>query len=481
MLIRSLAFIFFLSGFASLIYQVAWQRLLTLHYGVGPLSVTLIVSIYMAGLGVGGLLGGFLAERIKQRLALYCIVELLIGVFGLVSLPFLDLLGRYTAGSNYLVSSFYILLFFFIPTSLMGITLPLITKIFNHLIQNFLHTVSFLYFINTIGAAVGALFASYILISFFGMDTAIYLAAIINFVLAGLIFLSRTQKEQPYTPAIRKDTEPILGSGAYIFVFVTGFLAIGYEIVWFRIVGVLVKSSPYAFSTVLSIVLFGIGFGSYRMSKYLREHQTTNKKSLLFLLQFLIGSYVMVVTAAYYYLTKYTAFEILTRASFGIDVHPSLPRIFPSNATDFVFAAYRVLDVFMWPMIFVFLPALFMGASFPLIAWLALSEHDKEGKTVGRVYFFNTIGNVAGGVVTGFLLLALLGTEITLLVFSLVGIVLGIFVSSFRNRPVSVFTRVAVVMLLVLAGLVFFPKKGNSTKRCINLRGRDSNFILKKG
>ena len=175
----------------------------------------------------------------------------------------------------------------------MGITLPLITKIFNHLIQNFLHTVSFLYFINTIGAAVGALFASYILISFFGMDTAIYLAAIINFVLAGLIFLSRTQKEQPYTPAIRKDTEPILGSAAYIFVFVTGFLAIGYEIVWFRIVGVLVKSSPYAFSTVLSIVLFGIGFGSYRMSKYLREHQTSDKKSLLFLLQFLIGSYAL--------------------------------------------------------------------------------------------------------------------------------------------------------------------------------------------
>src|SRR5262245_59213521 len=158
MLIRSLAFIFFLSGFASLIYQVAWQRLLTIHYGVGPLSITLIVSIYMAGLGVGGLIGGFLAERVKQRLVLYCIVELLIGVFGLVSLPFEVLLGRYTAGSNYLVSSFYIFLFFFIPTSLMGITLPLITKIFNHLIQNFLNTVSFLYFVNTIGGAAGALF-----------------------------------------------------------------------------------------------------------------------------------------------------------------------------------------------------------------------------------------------------------------------------------------------------------------------------------
>ena len=123
----------------------------------------------------------------------------------------------------------------------------------------------------------------------------------------------------------------------------------------------------------------------------------------------------------------------------------------------------------------------FYGRSFPLIAWLALSEHDKEGKTVGRVYFFNTIGNVAGGVVTGFLLLALLGTEITLLVFSLVGIVLGIFVSSFRNRPVLVFTRVAVVMLLVLAGLVFFPKKGELYETMHQSPGEGFQFYSEEG
>src|SRR5262245_16059932 len=92
--------IFFFSGFASLICQVAWQRSLASDYGVGAISITLIVSVYMVGLGLGALLGGFLAERVRNKIILYFIVELLIGVFGIASLPFLDYLGRYTAGSD---------------------------------------------------------------------------------------------------------------------------------------------------------------------------------------------------------------------------------------------------------------------------------------------------------------------------------------------------------------------------------------------
>ena len=133
-----LSFIFFFSGFAALMYQVVWQRLLTLHYGVGAISIALIVSVYMFGLGIGALFGGFLAERIKNKIFLYFIVELLIGCFGLISLSFLDFLGKYTAGSNYSLSFIYMFLFLSIPTLLMGITLPLLTKIFNSLINNFI-------------------------------------------------------------------------------------------------------------------------------------------------------------------------------------------------------------------------------------------------------------------------------------------------------------------------------------------------------
>src|SRR5262245_11475897 len=89
-----LAMVFFASGVASLIFQVAWQRLLTLHYGVGPVSVTLIVSVYMFGLGIGALFGGYLVERIQKRVALYVCLEVALGLFGLASLPYLDYLGQ---------------------------------------------------------------------------------------------------------------------------------------------------------------------------------------------------------------------------------------------------------------------------------------------------------------------------------------------------------------------------------------------------
>lgn len=103
--------VFFFSGFSALIYQVVWQRLLTLHYGVGPVSVTLIVSVYMVGLGVGSLFGGYLAEKVRSKIVLYSAIELLIGIFGLISLPFLHWIGSATAGSSYVLSLFFMFLF----------------------------------------------------------------------------------------------------------------------------------------------------------------------------------------------------------------------------------------------------------------------------------------------------------------------------------------------------------------------------------
>ena len=95
-----LATVFFFSGLAGLIYQVAWQRLLTVHYGVGAVSITLIVSVYMLGLGLGSLLGGRLAERSREPYALYATIEGALGLTGLVSFPIILALGRLTAEST---------------------------------------------------------------------------------------------------------------------------------------------------------------------------------------------------------------------------------------------------------------------------------------------------------------------------------------------------------------------------------------------
>src|SRR3569833_2887551 len=86
-----LIFIFFASGFSSLAYQVAWQRILTLYYSIENISTTLIVSVYMLGLGLGAIIGGKLAERIKNKILFYFVIELLIGCFGFISIPFLEI------------------------------------------------------------------------------------------------------------------------------------------------------------------------------------------------------------------------------------------------------------------------------------------------------------------------------------------------------------------------------------------------------
>jgi predicted membrane-bound spermidine synthase len=458
-----LSFIFFFSGFAALMYQVAWQRLLTVYYGVGSISITLIVSIYMFGLGLGALFGGFLAERSKNKIIFYFVVELLIGCFGLISLPFLDFLGRYTAGSSYILSFLYMFIFLSVPTFLMGVTLPLLTKIFNALIRNFLSTVSLLYFTNTIGAAVGAVFTSYVIISFWGLDSAIYCAATMNFILALLIFSAKffPAVQQPaYDTATPEKKGIILGRAAYLLVFITGFLAIGYEIAWFRIIHIFIKSTSYAFSSVLSVYLLGIALGSLGMNHLLKKNMSFDNRNLFYFLQFLIGVIVIVIIVGYYYSTKFTSLEIFTRASFSSGLHPVIQ--FPSTISfkAFLRDIYSLCDVFLWPFIFVFIPTVLMGASFPLISLLALSQKDKEGKTVGSVYFFNIIGNVFGGIFTGFLLLPYWGTEITLFGFSVIGVLFILFVTKFAGNKLHLSKRIAVVVVLLIVSVLFFPKKG---------------------
>ena len=455
-----LGFIFFLSGFSSLIYQVVWQRLLTVHYGVGSISITLIISIYMFGLGLGALFGGYFAEKIKKRIKLYFFIELLLGFFGLISPYFLDLLGKYTAGANYLVTLACLFIFLSFPTLLMGMTLPLLTKIFNSILHDFIASVSFLYFINTLGAAFGAVFSSYIAISFFGLDGAIYIAVVINFILAALILYTGRKNDlnQEAYQAVKQESaaQNTFISTAYLLVFTTGFLAIGYEIVWFRIISVLIKDSPYGFSSMLFVYLVGIALGSYAMNRFLLR-SSIDKKALFFRMQFFIGAYVLLVFTAYYFLTKHTALSIVTTWSFSQPVHPPfLSYNAPSlhSLRDVLQYIFTAGDVIFWPLFFIFIPTMFMGASFPLITALALSRQDREGATVGAVYFFNVVGNVLGGLITGFILLKYVGSEVTLLTFSLIGVSFLLF----TDRRLLKRNIVTVIVIFAFS-LALFPKR----------------------
>jgi spermidine synthase len=457
--------VFFASGFSSLVYQVSWQRILTLYYSVENISTTLIVTVYMLGLGLGAIIGGYFAERVRHKLILYVCIELLIGVFGCISIPFLEFLGKSTAGSSYTTSFIYMFAFLCFPTILMGSTLPLLTKIFNNILDNFLFSLSYLYFINTLGAAAGALISSFVFISFFGLDTSIYFAAAINIIIAALIFGFRNSiSTQEKIVAAGSPLEINKSKGfsnikiIYLIVFVTGFIAIGYEIIWFRIIGTLVKASAYAFSSVLFIYLVGIAIGSYFMKKYLSYSTVINKKNLFFAFQFSIALFVLFSIAGYYNLVeKVTFFARINALSFNSMHHPTIIIPFFGSPGLIIKNLFLLTDVFIWPLIFVFVPTLLMGASFPLITSLAFKD-EREGSTVGRVYFFNVLGNVAGGLFTGLLFLSILGTEYSLLLFSLVGL---FFVFLINSKRIIFQLKYKILVIASLIGLIiiFFPRE----------------------
>ena len=153
------ATLFLISGAAGLIYEIAWQRLLEQHFGVTMTSVTLIVSAYMAGLGIGSLVGGRIAVNLKSTLLVYGLLEVGIALFGVVSPRVILWIGQSMAGSPYalvFLISFVVLL---IPTFLMGMTLPLLTQSFVDRVETSGRVIGVLYGINTLGAAIGSALA----------------------------------------------------------------------------------------------------------------------------------------------------------------------------------------------------------------------------------------------------------------------------------------------------------------------------------
>jgi spermidine synthase len=459
--------IFFLSGLASLIDQVAWQRLLTLYYGVGAVSTTLIVSAYMLGLGFGSLLGGRVARRSRNPYALYAAVQGALGAAGVASLPCMPALASTAAAASPVGTAVALFAFLCVPTMLMGMTLPVVVDLVARQTPDFMGSVARLYFVNTLGAACGALLSGFLLVSVLGLDGCIYLAAGINLCLALVILRGRpSDRAEPFAQAASAaGAAPGHRRLAYLLVCCAGFMAIGYEIVWYRVIGVLVKDSPYAFASVLTVYLLGIALGSRAVFRYTRRKPDTNGRDVFFTLQFLIGATVLLTFVGYYYLSGVPGFRTLTQLSFLAEQHPSPALFLRSPGLHSLEDAYLLLDVFLWPLLFMLVPTMLMGASFPLIASVALSRRGGEGEAVGSTCFFAVIGNVLGGVTTGLGLLPAIGSEATVLTFVVAGLLFGLAprTSSTAAQRTPFLTprwRTVAVFSLAVIGIAVFPRGG---------------------
>ena len=358
-----------------------------------------------------------------------------------------------TAGADYWLAALCIFCFLLFPTILMGATLPVAIQALQGFDRDLLRNVSSYYFMNTIGAATGCFLGGTVLISLVGLDGTIYLAALLNLLLAGAILgFVRSDRNHVADRRIPVQMESMPPRLLYPAVFISGFIAIGYEIIWFRLVGVLLKDFDLAFTIMLSVYLAAVAFGSLHVHRIVRMVPWKGPRNCYLGLNGLIALSVAGTVCAFYYLQG-------GLAGLGLDQLRQAP-ILPVPPEQWSLLAIGALPANLLACIgvagfFIALPAYFMGATFPLLASLAPNAARHPALAVSWVYATAVFENLAGALVTGFVLLPVLGTERTMLVFVLTGLSFFALVShqarGYRGRILYRFVAPAALGIVIFA------------------------------
>ena len=447
---------FFLSGAAALVYQIAWQRILALHSGVGIYSIAMIVAAFMAGLGVGSRWGGALSVRLAARSALlrFAWLEIGIAAFGLLSVP-LYYGWLYQRGAWLYTSPWRAGILHFVgllaPTALMGMSLPFLVRAVVSRAEGAGRRIGFLYGVNTLGAAAGALAAPWLLIRYYGIDGAVRWAALANlavglaaFVLARVLPSIDVGTAEPPAPAAA-GVEARAGRpfGLWLALYaLSGFCALSLEIVWFRLVDVVVRSWAFTFGTVLAIYLLGSAVGSLigarvvsRITRPLRAFLLVQCALLVYsgvavLLLYLLPPDTPFYRWYYDYWRGYDGFALGQDWEWG-----------------------RLLRLYaLMPALLYGVPTILMGLSFPILQHAVHDDPRTSGRKVGFLQAANIAGCVAGSLLVGLVLLGALGTTGTLRVLMAGGIVFAVLGLRYYG-PQPAFVVAALASLGLVIGL----------------------------
>ena len=457
-LVRRFMAVFFVAGMPALIYQVAWQRLLSLYFGVDVYSTSVTVASFMAGLGLGSLMGGRIADLTRRPAAWYAAIELLLAIAGASSPLLFPAIGTEVAGSDLAVVAAVSFLLLVVPTTLMGMTLPMMSRIV--VVEGELGArVSHLYGLNTLGAAVGALLTSYLLIGSLGLDGTIYVAALLNGLLAFTVWRlspqghGRTRGPAPTPAPVRAIGRE--GTHAVWMVallsFGSGLVALGYEIVWYRVLSIILHGTVYVFGTVLCVYLLGVGFGALRAA---RTIDSPGRLLRFGRAQLMMAAWVLVFFVVLGRLSALPGLRHVLGASFFTSFHPS-PELVSGTVSRF--ALYSLFDIPLWTVAMLGVPTFLMGYGFPNLVRAAASSVALLGGSVGSVYCANIVGATAGSLLVGFVTLHYLGTERTLLLLALLGVALGL-TALRQGRSGSRRDQALAVAVGVLA--LLFPARG---------------------
>lgn len=480
------ASLFLVSGAAGLVYQIVWERLLELFFGVTMVSVTLIVGAFMAGLGLGSLLGGRLALQVKNTLLVYGLLELGVAAFGLVSQPLIFWVGQKTAGSPYALVFLLSFLILLIPTTLMGMTLPFLTQSFVHRVETSGSVIGVLYGINTLGAAFGTVLAGFVLIGAYGFDGTTYIAVAMNAIVGTLaVALARRQAHnvqvsEPEPQIIASVTQWDYGT-ILISSFLVGFIGLGFEMLWIRILHIVNKNTAYSFPSILFIFLLGLALGGYIFG---RAADKSKNPVLLFCKIEMTGAILAAFTLlVFWWSLQYNPPWI---QNFFETQKPVLPFLKVQHewllSKRVLFTS--LLDYFL-PILILVLPAsILQGGGLPVLDRIAIHNPALAGRRVGDIHLANIIGSVTGTLVISFILLPRIGSEWTLKLLALLTVSFATFyVFRFTNRDDSKrdLPRLAGFGLVLLLGLLLTPGKGQFYTRLYETGMHQDAIISESG
>lgn len=423
--------LFLISGAAGLMCEVAWTRMLLAIFGAGIYAVAAVLAAFMAGLALGSWLLGRVTDRMQRPLRVYGILEFLIGGMGLL-IPLLIQLIDKVDGWAYLnfEQNFTVLTalrfgvaftLMLIPTTLMGATLPVLSRFMIRDQERMGLHVGSLYAINTLGAVTGAFLAGFVLIGAFGLFATQCIAAACNFIvgIAAIAFSLKTERggvmiAEPAAEMeiARADEAPAgpLWQARWVLMtaFITGIVALAAQVMWSRsliFAFEYLKNTTYSFSAMLTVFLAGLAVGSAFIGPFVDRH--ANPYRLYGTLLALIGTTIII------------SVWVLEGGASGFKLAD------PQNPDTSLNWVRAVFNIMLQTFGVLGLPTLLMGMAFPVAARVVV-RFGNVGRDVGRLYALNTVGAILGSVLAGFVLAPLLGLTNSLLLLGAVDLILGI-------------------------------------------------------
>lgn len=447
--LRLLIVAFFLSGTGALIYQVIWQRMLGLFAGADSTSAALVVGAFLLGLGIGSLIASYLADRLTpgRAVAYYALCETAIALFALASPWFFHdfVVGELDGLADDRLMVFLVcFLGLLIPTFLMGMSTPLVSRAVVVTLEGAASRIGWLYGANTFGAGAGAILGGWYLAGTLGFEGALWVGAALNFaaVALALAVLRQAGSAAPAHESAAAAPAAAEPRGAFgfrtwcVLMFLSGFFIIALEILWIRVLGIMWQQTAYSFSFILGVFLVADGGGMAAGAAITRR--IADARPAFFAIQALAALHAVLTFIVLYALYDWAPFvEIM---------QPDLLRFRGAGLELSMLLTVLVVAP----------PAFLLGMSFPFVQHAVQRDLSRVGQRVGLVQLANILGNAAGSIAAGLLLLDLVGSMGTLKTATILAAILLLAWAWLRMRggdamPLVARSAAAGVALLALA------------------------------